>query len=119
MKPLAKHLGIILAGALLMAVAGCTAPKVDCDDLCKRWSECTLEYMKVAGKMSKSTIKAIKGNKTLRKSMKKRLRKQCKKTCNKWNKKGKWTRKKAKRVKKCLKKGSCEAFAKCVKKFRI
>lgn len=121
MKALARQLGMAAAAVALVAVlaAGCGKPKVDCGDLCKRWSECAFEYLAVSGKISKSMIKLIKANDKLRKKTKKRLRKDCKRTCKKWNKKGKWTRKKAKRVKKCLKKGSCDDFARCVKKFRI
>lgn len=121
MKPLARHIGMAAAAVALAAVlaAGCGRPKVDCDDLCKRWSECAFEYLEVTGKISKSMIKLIKANDKLRKKTKKRLRKDCKHTCKKWNKKGKWTRSKAKNVKGCVKKGSCEAFAKCIKKYKI
>ena len=90
--------------------------KVDCGELCKRMETCFFDVMKKQGKLSKATIKFLKKDDKLRRKMKQSMKKYCKKTCKKYNKKKKWSRKDVKKVKKCLKKSSCEKFAKCITK---
>jgi hypothetical protein len=121
MKRRACALVTLAAAALLVcglgaAVAGCGKPKVKCDKLCKKMAGCAFEIMQKQGDLTQTTIKMVKKNETLRKNMKTHLRKYCDDRCSKYNKKGKWSRKDVKNIKKCVKKESCSAFAKCVTK---
>ena len=119
MKGLTRMLviAVVLAFGLGAATTGCGKPKVKCSRLCKKMSNCFFEIMKTQGNMSKSTIRMVKKNDSLRKRFKKQMRKFCKKSCEKHNNQGKWSRKDVKRLKKCVKKDSCSGFAKCVMKY--
>lgn len=107
----------VLAFGLGAANTGCGKPKVKCSKLCKKMSNCFFDIMQKQGNLSKSTIKMIKKSDSLRKRFKTQMRKHCKESCKKYNKKGKWSRKDVKRIKKCVKKDSCSKFAKCVTKY--
>lgn len=106
----------LLAFGLGVVGAGCGKPKVRCDKLCKRMSTCYYEVMQKQGQLSNSTIRLVKKSASLRKRFQTNTRKFCNISCSKHNKKGKWSRKKVKRIKKCIGNKSCSKFASCVTK---
>ena len=116
-KTLARVAAVTLLAFGLGAVGpGCGKPKVRCDKLCKRMSTCYYEVMQKQGQLSNSTIRLVKKSASLRKRFKTNTHKFCKISCKKHNKKGKWSRKKVKRIKKCIGNKSCSKFASCVTK---
>lgn len=110
--------GLFLAAAFgwMIASTGCSRPRIDCDDLCKKIGECSIEIGVSTGKIPKSMVRIIKANDELRKRTKERIRKECKRKCNKNNKRGKWSRNDQRTVRRCINKKSCKDFARCIKK---